>query len=166
MHPLVGHKAPSLTLNDAKNEPYTLSPGSNGVPMAVFFYPEAGSMGCTREACDFRDALATDLFKRSKCEVVGISGDKVTKQKKFVDEQGLNYPVLADVDGEAHKAYQTGKGLLGLTPPRITFIIDKNGIVRDVYDSVIIFNQHAKFVTKWLEKLETEPETGDKPATE
>ena len=121
-----------------------MTPGK-GVPIALFFYPKAGTTGCTKEACQFRDALSdtkNDIFKRNSIEVVGVSAgqsqpmsrrspvrceassiffypryvlDPVSKQKKFVDENGLNYPVLSDEKGEARKAYAVGKGLMGLT---------------------------------------------------
>ncbi|KZS93292.1 peroxiredoxin Q [Sistotremastrum niveocremeum HHB9708] len=153
-HPLLNKTAPSLTLPNASGEQFTLEPGKSGVPTALFFYPAAGTYGCTKEACEFRDAVK--VFKRTKCEVVGVSQDAVAKQKKFVDEQGLNYPVLSDASGEARKAYSVGKGLMGLTEARVTFFIDSKGIVRDVYDSTLNFSAHSKFVSKWLEKVEKE----------
>lgn len=55
---LIGKQAPSLTLTNYNGDPYTLTPGKNGVPIALFFYPKSGSYGCTKEACQFRDALA------------------------------------------------------------------------------------------------------------
>lgn len=96
------------------------------------FNDVAGSYGCTKEACGFRDAVKgmhlrlivcgvlisfveVDVFKRSNVAVFGISGDPVVKQKSFVDQHGLPYSVLSDSKGEARKAYQIKKGLLGLT---------------------------------------------------
>lgn len=115
-HPLIGKQAPSITLPSATSESYTLSPGTTGHPLALFFYPAAGTYGCTREACSFRDALSNSkVYKDTGCEVVGISGDPVTKQKKFVDEQGLGYPVLCDTEGKARKDYSVGKALFGLS---------------------------------------------------
>lgn len=76
----------------------------------------AGTYGCTREACEFRDAItANDHFKRTGVQVVGISGDAIAKQKKFVDEHKLGYPILSDATGEARKAYSVPKGFFGLT---------------------------------------------------
>lgn len=116
VHPLVGKDAPSLSLPGADGETYALTPGAKGVPVALFFYPKSGmyaasflswrvsprtcvltlcdsatgSFGCTKEACQFRDALAEkDLFKRTKVDIVGISSDPVDKQKAFVDKQKL-----------------------------------------------------------------------------
>ncbi|KAI0632177.1 AhpC-TSA-domain-containing protein [Trametes polyzona] len=157
-HPLIGQPAPPISLPGADGETYTLTPGAKGVPIALFFYPKSGSFGCTKEACQFRDALAEkDLFKRTKIDIVGISSDPVDKQKEFVEKQKLTYPVLSDAKGEARKAYHVGKGLLGLAETaRVTFLIDSKGVVRDVLDTTLNYNAHVKFVTKWLDKLEAE----------
>ncbi|OBZ68894.1 hypothetical protein A0H81_11392 [Grifola frondosa] len=157
-HPLTGQPAPALSLPDAAGETFTFTPGAKGVPVALFFYPKSGSFGCTKEACQFRDALAEkELFKRTKLEVIGISGDPVDKQKTFVDKQKLTYPVLSDVNGEARKAYHVGKGLLGFAETsRVTFFIDSKGVVRDSLDATLNYGAHVKFVTKWLDKLEAE----------
>lgn len=134
VHPLVGKPAPEISAPGADGETYTVTPGQKGVPVALFFYPKsgaplacplvadasscspcapAGSFGCTKEACQFRDALAgesrmpcgpardpsrshcasryadNELFKRTKVEIVGISSDPVDKQKAFVEKQKL-----------------------------------------------------------------------------
>ncbi|EJF63383.1 AhpC-TSA-domain-containing protein [Dichomitus squalens LYAD-421 SS1] len=158
VHPLVGKPAPAISLPAADGETYTLTPGAKGVPVALFFYPKSGSYGCTKEACQFRDALAEkDLFKRTKVEIVGVSSDAVDKQKTFVEKQKLTYPILSDPDGEARKAYHVGKGLFGLAETaRVTFFIDSKGTVRDVLDTTLNYSAHVKFVSKWLDKLEAE----------
>ncbi|OJT11530.1 hypothetical protein TRAPUB_11948 [Trametes pubescens] len=163
-HPLIGQPAPPLSLPGADGETYTFTPGEKGVPVALFFYPKSGSFGCTKEACQFRDALAEkDLFKRTKVDIVGISSDAVDKQKEFVEKQKLTYPVLSDANGEARKAYHVGKGLFGLAETaRVTFFVDSKGVVRDVLDTTVNYSAHVKFVTKWLDKLEAE----DKKAAE
>jgi thioredoxin-dependent peroxiredoxin len=57
-HPLVGKQAPAITLPDSEGADYTLSPGESGKSIALFFYPKSGSYGCTKEVCQFRDAIA------------------------------------------------------------------------------------------------------------
>ncbi|KAL0578620.1 hypothetical protein V5O48_003363 [Marasmius crinis-equi] len=159
---LLNKEAPSVTLPDQANEPYAVEPGKTGKPLVLFFYPAAGSYGCTREACQFRDAISEkDYYKADKVTVVGISGDSVDKQKVFVDKQKLTFPVLSDKEGKARKAYNVGRGLFGLTPTaRVTFIIDEKGVIRDGFESTINYGAHSKFVTQWLEKLEKEKEKG------
>jgi len=153
-HALVGKQAPSFSIPDHTGELYTFKPGSNGEPTALFFYPSSGSYGCTKEACEFKDALSEkDVFKSTKIGVVGVSPDPVEKQKQFVEKHSLTYPVLSDTKGEARKAYGVSKGLLGLTESaRVTFVIDSSGTVQDVLEATLNYGSHSKFVTKWLEK--------------
>ncbi|KAH7913338.1 thioredoxin-like protein [Hygrophoropsis aurantiaca] len=156
-HTLVGKPAPSFSIPNYDGETYNLTPGVEGKPIALFFYPESGSYGCTREACQFRDALAEkEVFKRSGIQVIGVSPDPVDKQKQFVERQKLTFPVLSDEKREAHKAYQIGRGILGLTDARTTFFIDSRGVVRDALDATMNFSAHVKFVLKWLDKVEEE----------
>jgi peroxiredoxin Q/BCP len=125
-------------------------------PIALFFYPEAGTFGCTREACQFRDALVEkEIFKRTDVQVIGISPDPVPKQKQFVESQKLTYPVLSDEKHVAYQAFHVGKGLLGFTDARTTFVIDNEGIIRDSLTATMNYNAHVKFVIKALEKLES-----------
>ncbi|PSR74834.1 hypothetical protein PHLCEN_2v9548 [Hermanssonia centrifuga] len=182
--PLTNKPAPAISLPNANGETYNLAPESAGVPVALFFYPKSGarstvwnpcraplsdntppgSFGCTKEACEFRDALAgREVFKSSKALVVGISPDPVEKQKEFVEKQKLNYPVLSDTKGEARKAYHVGKGLLGLVDARVTFVIDAKGVVRDSLDATMNYGAHVKFVNKWLVKLEEEERQANAP---
>jgi len=155
---LVGKPAPSIKLLNYDGEPFTFTLGEKGVPAALFFYPQSGSYGCTKQACQFRDAMAQkDIFKPGKVQIIGISPDPVEKQKTFVEKEKLTYPVLSDVNKETFKAYGIGKGILGLVPvARVTFIVDKKGVVRDGLDATMNYNAHAKFVENWLDKLEAE----------
>ncbi|RDB18078.1 hypothetical protein Hypma_000911 [Hypsizygus marmoreus] len=156
-HTLIGKQAPSLSLPNYDGGIFTVNPGESGLPVVLFFYPKSGSFGCTKEACQFRDAIAEkDTFKPAKVQIVGLSRDPVEKQKQFVEKEKLTYPVLSDVDGKAHDEYKVGKGLLGLSDARVTFVIDKKGVVRDVLDATVNYAAHVKFVTKLLDKLEAE----------
>ncbi|KAI0345745.1 peroxiredoxin Q [Trametopsis cervina] len=169
-HVLIGKPAPEITLLNYDGQSYTLNAANEGVPTALFFYPKAGSYGCTKEACEFRDAVAgREVFKTNRAKVIGISADPVEKQKEFVEKEKLNYPVLSDTKHEARKAYSVGKGILGLVDGRVTFMIDSKGIVRDVLDSTVNFSAHVKFVNKWLDTFEKEsqkPATSDAPTAE
>ncbi|KIJ54256.1 hypothetical protein M422DRAFT_25194 [Sphaerobolus stellatus SS14] len=164
-HALIGKEAPTITLPNQDGEEVTIKPGSTGTPTAIFFYPASGTYGCTKEACGFRDALKSEVFQRSSVSVVGISGDAVSKQKQFVDQHGLSYPILSDANGEARKAYQVKKGLLGLSEGRVTFFIDSQGIVKDVSSSVLNFTEHVAFVRKHLEAGEKSKEAKPQATT-
>ncbi|KAH8114361.1 thioredoxin-like protein [Phellopilus nigrolimitatus] len=155
-HPLIGKKAPEISLPNFDGSTYTFTPGASGGPTALFFYPQSGTYGCTKEACQFRDALSEEeIFKTTNVSVIGVSPDPVEKQKKFVEKQGLTYPILSDEKGEARKAYHVSKGLMGLTSSsRVTFVIDAEGSVKDVLDTTINYAAHHKFVQNWLTSLE------------
>ncbi|KAK4687003.1 hypothetical protein P7C73_g3115, partial [Tremellales sp. Uapishka_1] len=174
---LIGKPAPPLELPSIPNgDLYKLPIGEK--PIALFFvcyphlscpspfhsdysaqFPQAGTTGCTKEACAFRDAQKSNTtFKRFEgdLEVVGISSDATAKQASFADEYNLPYPLISDKDGAARKAYDVGGFLFGMVPGRETFFIDRKGIVRGVCDSNIDFKAHTKFVEKQLKEMEKE----------
>lgn len=124
-----GQPAPAFTLQNQDGEQVSLSDfaGSNVV---VYFYPEAGTPGCTTEACDFRDNLAS--LQGAGYSVVGVSRDSVDKLKRWAEEEHLTFPLLSDPDLTAHNAYGAwgekklyGKTVTGVL--RSTFVIDPDG---------------------------------------
>ncbi|MEO8814725.1 MAG: peroxiredoxin [Mycobacterium sp.] len=112
-------------------------------PVVLFFYPAAGTPGCTREACHFRD-LAGE-FAQAGASRVGISVDQVTKQAKFAGNHGFDYPLLSDVGGTVAAQFGVKRGLLGKVMPvkRTTFVIDSDRTVLGVISSEFNFNSHA-----------------------
>jgi thioredoxin-dependent peroxiredoxin len=112
-------------------------------PVVLFFYPAAGTPGCTREACHFRD-LAKE-FAEVGASRVGISTDPVEKQAKFAKDQGFDYPLLSDADGTVASTFGVKRGLLGKIMPvkRTTFVIDTDRKVLDVIGGELNFNVHA-----------------------
>lgn len=159
---LVGKPAPSFTLPNYDGESFEFKPGASGLPTALLFYPESGSYGCTQQICQFRDAVVEKTyFKPESAQVIAISPDPVDKQKAFVEKQQVSFPVLSDADKEVSKAFGIGKGLFGIAPiARVTFILDKQGIVRDTLDATLNYGAHQKFVDKWFKKLSEEVEGG------
>jgi peroxiredoxin Q/BCP len=126
-----GSRAPEFTLTDSAGGSVSLSDfaGSNVV---LYFYPAAGTPGCTTEACDFRDNL--NSLKSAGYAVLGLSKDTVDDLATFRDEQGLNFPLLSDLDLAVHHAYGAygekslyGKKVTGVL--RSTFVIDGNGTI-------------------------------------
>jgi len=100
--------------------------------VVLYFYPKAMTGGCTKESCGFRDR--TEDLAKYDTVVIGISTDKVAAQQEFTDKEKLNFPLFADPEKKATKAF----GVLGKNgfAMRWTFIIDKEGVVRKVYDAV------------------------------
>jgi len=142
-HNLMDQPAPSnLVLQNQEGELVELKSFiGNGKPSIIFFYPKDESYGCTKEVCSFRDSYS--VFSDAGATVVGISSDPVDRHKRFSDTQRLQFPLLADPEGEARKLYEVPK-TLGILPGRATFLIDKDGIVRDVFNSMMDFDGHVK----------------------
>ncbi|KAI0061622.1 AhpC-TSA-domain-containing protein [Artomyces pyxidatus] len=162
---LIGKTAPTLTLPSSDGSTFTFTPGTQGAPVALFFYPKAGSYGCTKEVCQFRDALVDqDSFKKSNIHIIGISPDPVDELKTFAEKQKVTYPMLSDQAGEARRTYGVGKALFGMSEARVTFFIDEHGVVRDALDATINFGAHVKFVSKWLDTVEHEHTGKSEPA--
>ncbi|WP_378147394.1 thioredoxin-dependent thiol peroxidase [Cnuibacter sp. UC19_7] len=124
-----GDLAPDFTLTDQDGADVSLH-DLRGQKVVVYFYPAAGTPGCTTETCDFRDNLGS--LKGAGYTVLGISKDGVAKLKAWHDEESLTFPLLSDEGLDVHKAYGAygEKSLYGKTVTgviRSTFVIDEEG---------------------------------------
>jgi len=97
-----GDPAPEFTLLDADGKEVSLS-SFRGQRVIVYFYPAAMTPGCTKEACDFRDSLAS--LNSAGITVLGISPDQPAKLARFRDSEGLTFPLLSDPDHAVLEAY-------------------------------------------------------------
>ena len=141
-----GDTAPDFTLPDADGKPVSLS-DYRGRRVIVYCYPAAGTPGCTKQACDFRDNL-TELGDAGH-DVLGISPDKPEKLAKFRDAQGLTFPLLSDVDKEVLTAWGAfgekqmyGKTVTGVI--RSTFLVDPDGKIEQALYNVRATGHVAK----------------------
>ncbi len=126
-----GTTAPAFTLLDQDGNSVSLGDFA-GSKVIVYFYPAAGTPGCTTQACDFRDNI--NSLKSAGYQVLGVSKDTVADLKKFQADQGLNFPLLSDLDLTVHHAYDAygEKSLYGKTVTgvlRSTFVIDETGTI-------------------------------------
>ncbi|MGW7536929.1 thioredoxin-dependent thiol peroxidase [Amycolatopsis sp. NPDC054798] len=132
-----GDEAPEFTLPDSTGKNVSLS-DFRGQAVVVYFYPAAGTPGCTKQACDFRDNLAE--LNDAGYQVLGISPDKPEKLAKFVEAEKLTFPLLSDVDktvltewGAFGEKKNYGRIVQGVI--RSTFIVDAEGkIARAAYN--------------------------------
>ena len=127
----IGTKAPAFSLQNQDGELISLS-DFEGQNVIVYFYPAAGTPGCTTQACDFRDNI--NSLKGAGYQVLGVSKDSVADLKKFQGEQGLNFPLLSDLDLAVHNLYGAfgeknlyGKKVTGVL--RSTFVLDGSGTI-------------------------------------
>jgi peroxiredoxin Q/BCP len=136
----VGMTAPNFTLHDAFGKSYKLSSFKGKMPVVVYFYPKAGTSGCTKQACGIRDDWSS--FKKNKVQVLGISIDQKEDIKKFIDDYKLNFPLLSDADQKVSKDY----GVLNEHgyDNRITFIVDKKGKIAEIINVKDIDGHAAK----------------------
>jgi peroxiredoxin Q/BCP len=141
-----GDRAPDFTLPDADGKEVSLA-DLRGRKVIVYFYPAASTPGCTKQACDFRDNLAS--LQASGYAVLGISPDTAAKQARFRDEEGVNFPLLCDPSREVLEAYGAygekqlyGKTVTGVI--RSTFVIDEDGTVEQAQYNVKATGHVAK----------------------
>ena len=141
-------KAPEFDLADQAGRRHTLKSLLAGGPLILYFYPADFTPGCTREACSFRD-LHQELL-RARLRVVGVSPQDVDSHKRFAEEHGLNFTLLADPDKQAVKAYDLD-GPLGFGVRRGTYLIGKDGRIRDSVLADLRIGAHEAFVRKAIE---------------
>lgn len=146
----VGDKAPDFTLPSQLGDDVTLSEYFGKKNVVLYFYPKDESPGCTREACAFRDSY--ELFTDLGAEVIGVSADSVESHKAFAEHHNLPFTLLSDVDNSVRKLYGATSSL-GMIPGRVTFIIDKKGVVRHVFSSQLQAEKHVIEAREVLKKI-------------
>jgi thioredoxin-dependent peroxiredoxin len=140
-----GKPAPDFTLADQQGKKVTLSK-LKGSPVVLYFYPKDDTPGCTKEACDFRDSFAD--YKKAGAVILGVSPDDSDSHAKFTKKFDLPFPLLADDEKKVCEAYGVwkeksmyGKKYMGVE--RTTFVIDKTGIVSQIFSKVKVDGHSA-----------------------
>lgn len=141
-----GMQAPAINSKDQDGNAISLDQFS-GKTVVLYFYPKDDTPGCTAEACDFRDNHQ-DLISKG-IVVLGVSVDDEQSHKKFISKHSLPFPLLADTDHKIVNDYGVwveknmyGKKYMGVN--RRTFIIDENGLIKDVIKKVDTKNASAQ----------------------
>lgn len=147
--PAVGSQAPVFKLPDAEGNVHDMSDYFGKSPVVIYFYPKADTPGCTKEACGFRDAIAS--YKKLGVPVFGISPDPVADVKAFSDKFQVNFPLLADADHKVCEAFGVWRDrpVYGWGAARTTFIINKDGKIGHVFEKVNA-EGHDQEVLTWL----------------
>lgn len=146
----IGSKAPDFTLPSNTGEDITLSHFFKKKNVVLFFYPRDEGPTCVKEAQRFRDNY--EAFQDRNAQIIGISAQSVESHKKYALHHNLPYILLSDSDKKVQKLYGV-KSTLGV-PGRVTFVIDKEGIVRHVFVSQLQFNKHAKEALDALKEIQ------------
>ena len=143
----IGDKLPKFSLPNQNGE--SISIGQYfGKPFVLYFYPKDDTPGCTAEACSFRDAYAE--LRDLDSEVVGVSADSPGSHLAFAKRYDLPFALLSDEENEVRKLIGVPGGMFGLLPGRVTYIIDKKGVVKHVFDSQLLAKQHVREALEYL----------------
>jgi thioredoxin-dependent peroxiredoxin len=145
--------APDFELPNASGEKVRLSDFRGKQPVVVYFYPKDETSICTAEACAFRDSY--EDFKKEGAEVIGISSDPVDAHKKFATNHNLPFVLLSDAGAKVRSAWGVPT-TMGILPGRVTYVIDKAGVIRLMFESQMQAKRHIEEAMETLSKLKTE----------
>jgi peroxiredoxin Q/BCP len=148
-----GDKAPDFTLPSQSGEPVRLHDRLGERVVVLYFYPKDGTPGCTAEACAFRDSY--EVFTGAGAEVIGVSSDPVGRHAAFAGRHQLPFTLLSDQGGHIRKNYGV-PAVLGLLPGRVTYVIDREGTVRHVFNSMTHIGQHINDALEVVRQLQAE----------
>ena len=148
-----GDKAPDFTLPSQSGEQVRLQDRLGERVVVLYFYPKDNTSGCTAEACAFRDSH--EVFTEVGAEVIGISSDSAERHAVFAGKHNLPFTLLSDQGGRVRRQYGV-PAVLGLLPGRVTYVIDRQGTVRHVFNSMININQHVGDALEVVRQLQAE----------
>ncbi len=147
----VGDRAPDFTLPDQNNRPVHFADVLGANTIVLYFYPKDFTGGCTMEACAFRDSY--EVFKGAGADVIGVSADSPGTHLEFARTHRLPFTLLSDERSTVHRLYGVEK-MLGLFAGRVTFIIDKHGIIRHIFSSRINIPGHITDALAVIQSLQ------------
>ena len=146
-----GDLAPDFTATTQDGEEISLRQFRGEKAVVVYFYPRDGTPICTRQACRFRDAY--EEFLDAGAVVIGISGDTPERHQAFGQMHCLPFHLVSDADGAIRQAYGVRKRF-GFLPDRVTYLVDKEGIVRLVFGAAFSAQRHVDEALRVLKGLE------------
>lgn len=137
----VGDRAPDFSKPDQNGQQISLADFCGEKAVVLFFYPADESPICTKEACAFRDAY--EDFTDAGAIVIGISADSMESHQLFASHHRLPFHLLSDDDGSLRGAFGTPKSM-GLLPGRVTYVIDREGVIRHVFSAQLAADRHVQ----------------------
>ncbi|MBL4819295.1 MAG: peroxiredoxin [Deltaproteobacteria bacterium] len=144
-------KAPLFTLKDQSGELFDFKSLIGQKTIVLFFYPKDNTPGCTAEACSFRDNYAG--FKAYDAEVIGISSDSSDSHQAFQNKHQLPYRLLADENSTVAKLYGLKPSMLGLLKPRVSFVIDQDGLIQHAFSAQLGVHKHIDETLRAVQRL-------------
>lgn len=147
----IGSTIPTFSLNNQEDEIIHIADYIGKHNLVIYFYPKNDTPGCTAEACSFRDEY--EDFKLLNAEVIGISSDSPESHKNFAAKYNLSFILLSDKDDKLRKLFGVPTNFLGLLPGRVTYIVDKKGIVKHVFNSQLNAKKHVSEAKRILSEM-------------
>jgi peroxiredoxin Q/BCP len=142
MNPVqIGDMIPDFSLKDQNNKFFHIAEFRSKKKLVIFFYPQDGSLNCTKEACYFRDL--TDIFDEAGAVIVGISEQSVASHYEFANKNHLTYTILSDEGNKVRKLFGVPSKLFGLVPGRVTYVADRTGKVVYIFNSQTDVKAHV-----------------------
>jgi thioredoxin-dependent peroxiredoxin len=148
---LIGQPSPDAVFRGAQGAEVKMSGYLGKKTVVLYFYPKNETSGCTAEACSFRDSY--EDFKAAGAEVIGVSTDDEASHASFKANHRLPFVLLSDPGGAAAKAFGVKK-TLGFIAGRVTFVIDREGVVRHRFDSLLRVHEHVSQALAIVKQLE------------
>jgi peroxiredoxin Q/BCP len=145
-----GDPAPDFTAEAHNGQQVRLLDYRGKSVVVLYFYPMDGTPICTKEARGFRDAY--EEFTKLGAIVIGVSADSPERHRNFATSRALPFLLLSDQDSSLRKAYQV-PNVLGLVPRRVTYVIDKQGIIRHVFSALFSGQEHVAEALKIVREL-------------
>lgn len=145
-----GDPAPDFAAQAHNGQLVRLADYRGNSMVVLYFYPKDGTSICTKQACGFRDAY--EEFAKLGAVVIGVSADSMERHSAFASSRALPFLLLSDRDGSLRKAYRVAK-TWGVLPSRVTFVIDKQGIIRHVFSALLSAKRHIAVALKIVEQL-------------
>ena len=145
----VGDHVPNFTLPSQSGAMINLKDYIGKSAIVLYFYPADNTSGCTAEACAFRDNY--EIFKDAGAEVIGVSSDATETHQKFTTRHSLPFILLSDKKGTVRKLFGAK---FALFPGRVTYIIDKEGIVRHIFSSFRNIEKHISEALKTIQSFD------------
>jgi len=147
----IGDPAPNFALFSETGEAVELQDYIGTKSVVLFFYPKDNSAICTKEVCYFRDNFE-EFQKINNAEVIGISSDTEDSHKQFSETLNLPFMLLSDPDEDVRREYGVPK-TLGIFPGRVTYVIDKEGVIRHIFSSQLKYKRHVKEALSALKSI-------------
>jgi peroxiredoxin Q/BCP len=144
-----GDKVPVFRLKDQNGQLFDIASVLGKQPLVIYFYPKDETSVCTKQACSFRDSY--EKFKQHGARVIGISSDGVQSHREFAEHHKLPFTLLADTANQVRKLFGVPKTFV--LPGRVTYIVDKKGVIVHQFNSMRNAEQHITESLTALEKI-------------